>query len=422
MRRLSARLRWALCLVLLAAALGLGMATWRQGSWAGEGAAEGPLANGVLAPQGVASRAVTAAGAAPAVAAATSSTAGPGAGLESLAAQLPPEGLEVCGIGHLTAGTVQRWLADMVGARAWMKIRMAELERRADAGLARVAARLAAGGEREQVAARLLIDDVEGASVLAERGSDAMAYQMALKACGPLARASAPSCARLSAQRWAALDPTDARPWLRLLEEAHGRGDAVAVDAALAEAAARPHLSRGGYLLEMHVAPLAGLVPDVTDRAHGLIKVIGMDAARWDTGYIALARACRGDELQRLQRPQHCRIVARQVLAAAGDLLEATLAQQLAERAGVPPEQQAYDAATLKAAQSALLARAHEDGLDCAALARSSEFWAQRAAQGELALALSLLPPANAAARPPASAASRPSTTAPTRQTSAGKA
>lgn len=159
-----------------------------------------------------------------------------------------------------------------------------------------------------------------------------------------------------------------------------------------------------------HVALLASLVHDATDRAYGLIKVIGMDAATWDAGCIALARACRGDELKRPHRAQHCRTVARQVMVAAGDLFEATLAQQVAERAGVPPEQQAYDAATLKAAQSALLAQAHGDGLDCASMATNSEFSAQRAARGELALALalSLLPPADARARQPASAALRP--------------
>jgi len=121
--------------------------------------------------------------------------------------EIPPEGLEVCGIGHVTPKVLQRWLADIVGAKAWVQAREAELEGRADAGLVSVAARLAAGGERQQVAARLLMSDVEGAAMLAERGGDAMAYQMALKACGKsTAGGGAPSCARLSGQRWAVLE------------------------------------------------------------------------------------------------------------------------------------------------------------------------------------------------------------------------
>ncbi|NCT84676.1 MAG: hypothetical protein GXC94_16135 [Comamonadaceae bacterium] len=392
-------------LLLCAAALGLGTAVWRQ-DWRLAGAAVDDAA-AVRAPEppGAAPLVTAAAGDAPAVAVAAASTAAPGTDAAAVMARIPPEGLEVCGFGRLTVGLLQSWLADMVGARAWMQAREAELERRVNAGLAQIAARLAAGGERQQVAARWLMGDAEGAAALAERSSDAMVYQMALKACGPAARASAPSCARLSVQRWAALDPSDARPWLGLLAQAHARGDRAAVDAALAEAAARPHLSRGGNLLEAQVAPLADLVTDTADRVNGLLKVIGMDSAVWEVGYLALSRACSGDELQRPQRRQHCRAVASQVLAAASDLLEASLAQTLAERAGVPPAQQAYDAATLKAAQSALQDRAFGDiGLDCASMTRISNVSVQRAAQGELAMALALLPAASAS-RPGAAAA-----------------
>lgn len=409
MSRASVRLRWGAGLVLLAAAVGLGTAAWRQGSRGADApAADAPVAEMSEPPRAAsAGLAVAGAASAPAAAAAPSAT-GRGAGLASVLARMPPEGLEVCGFGRLTVDLLQSWLADMAGARAWMQAREAELERRVNAGLAQIAARLAAGGERQQVAARWLMGDVEGAAALAERSSDAVAYQMGLKACGPLAQASAPSCARLSVQRWAALDPSDARPWLRLLARAHERSDRAAVDAALAEAAARPQLSRGDNLLEAQVAPLAGLLPDVVDRHQGLMKVMSMDSAALDFEYLALHRSCRGDALQRPQRLEQCRQVARQVLAGATGLNEAMMAQKTAEVVGVPPAQQAYDAATLKAAQRAFSDRTLEFGLDCASMARASDLLAQRATQGELAQALALLPAADAAARPPASAASRP--------------
>jgi len=193
---------------------------------------------------------------------------------------------------------------------------------------------------------------------------------------------------------------------LWLLAEANQRGDAAAADEALAEAAARPQLSRGANLLEMQVAPVAELIPDAVTRAQALFKVIGMDAATWAIEYGSLLKSCRGEGLRRPQRLPHCRTAARQVLAAATNLGEALMAQTVAERAGVPPEQQAYDAATLKAAQNALLDRSFEGGLDCASMVRINDVSVQRADLGDLALALSLLP-ASSASRPGAATAAR---------------
>lgn len=391
MRLGSAGLRSALGLTLVAAALGLGWAAWQQLAATAEPVAHGPSLSPPLPPASELPRAVLTAGDAR-VGDMAESAALP-AGQASAQAQIPPEGLQVCGLGHVTAETLQGWVADALGARAWLQARETELEQRVDAGLARISARLAAGSEHQQVAARLLMSDVEGAALLAGRSSDAMAYRMALQSCGSARGASSPSCAGLSTQRWVELDPGDARPWLRLLNEVRARGDAAAVDAMLAEVAARTRLSRSQYLLESHVVPLLELVPDVATRALTLVKVIGMDGAM--AGYEAAApmKPCSGDELRRPQRLQHCRAIGRQMLAAADSLVEAQLAQKVAERAGVPPEQQAYDAATLKAAQGAWLDRLFSGiGADCASMARMSEVSVQRAAQGELALALSLLP------------------------------
>ena len=298
-------------------------------------------------------------------------------------------------MGHLTAADLRRWKADPAGALPWMKDWEADQQKRADIGLAQMAGRLAAGGERQQVAARLLMGDAEGAAALAERSNDAQAYQMAWTACGATStRTTSPSCAGLSIERWAALDPTDARPWLRQLGEASRRGDATAIDAALAEAAARPRLSRGSQLLEVNAAQVAELVADPMTRAQVLIRVVGMDAAMPGFDAASPLKACSGEALQRPQRLQQCRAVARQTLAAAGDLMEASVAQRLAERSGVPREQQAYDAETLKAASTAFQDRAlRVVGFDCAAMDRMNDFSAQRAARGELAIALSLLPP-----------------------------
>jgi hypothetical protein len=307
---------------------------------------------------------------------------------------IPPEGLNVCSIGHVSAEELRLLAEQPADAPSPIKERGDDLQRRADAALAQVAARLAAGAEHQQVAARLLMGDAEGAAALAERSSDALAYQMALSACAMASR-TAPSCARLNSPHWATLDPSDARPWLRLASEAQRRGDMPGAEMALAEAASRPKLSRGANLLETQVAPVAAVVvPDATLRAHALIRIVGMDAALPGFDVSATLRLCDGEALKLPTRLPLCRTLARQLLAASSELVEATLSQRLAERVGVPPEQQAYDAATLKAATERFQQKAlGVVGFDCASMGRMNDFSARRAAQGELALALSLLPP-----------------------------
>lgn len=306
---------------------------------------------------------------------------------------IPPDGLEICGVGRLTAAELRRLEAHPAELQAWLQRHDGGLEQRADLALARMAARLAAGSDRQQVAARLLMGDVEGAAALAAPSADPMAYQMALNACGkPGSRAEAPGCEQLSVQRWASLDPGDARPWLRLLGAAQGRGDDAAADAALAELASRTRLSPTAWLLETQVAPVSATEADPALRAHALVKVVGMDAARAGFDMSALSTACAERHPAYAQRLPQCRAAAAQLLAASGDLMDAALAQRVADRVGVPKSAQAHDAATLKAALSAWSEHAVEAvGLDCGAMQRMNQLSAERAARGELVLALGLL-------------------------------
>jgi len=300
--------------------------------------------------------------------------------------------LEVCGVRRLPADELRRWKADAALRSAGAEQLQAQMQEVGKAGVARISARLAAGNERQQVAARLLMRDTDGAALLAERSSDAQAYQMALSACGgPFG--GTPNCARLSARRWAELDPSDARPWLRLMAQAQGRRDAAAVDAAMAEAAQRPRLSRGAYLLEAQAVAVADAVPDAAELGHALAAVIGFDAAMTSWEVIGLLRVCNADGLRDATRLGHCRALARQVLADTTDLSDAQAAQRLADRTGVPREQQAHDAATLKAAQDSFYKRAEEEiGFDCKAMRRIRQLSAERATAGDLGMALAMLP------------------------------
>jgi hypothetical protein len=312
--------------------------------------------------------------------------------------EIPKDGLQVCGVGHVPAAELRRWKADP----AWGKVQSERMNQQiaqlGEQALAKIAARLAAGNDRQQVAARLLMQDRDGAALLAERSSDAQAYQLALTACGGPGGDTA-NCARLTPQRWAALDPSDARPWLRVMETARRRKDVAGVDAALAEAAARPRLSRAHGLLAAEVVAVADAVPDQGGVGHALAAVFGMDAAMLGFDMAHPMRVCKGDALADATRLTHCRAIARQALADATDLLEASVAQTLADRVGVPRDQQALDAATIKAAQAQFGDLAISVmGMDCAAMQRTAQFARDVASRGELALALSLVP-AKAASR-----------------------
>lgn len=313
--------------------------------------------------------------------------------VEALAArsglEIPPDGLEFCGIGRVTAAQFRRWKADPALAAAEIGRYNAELNRQMDAMLTRVAGRLSAGNEREQVAARLLMDDPEGAAALAVGSGDPMTYRLAMRGCAPgTAREAAPGCARLSAQRWAALDPTDARPWLVLMAQAHERGDGAAVDAALAEAAARPRLSGNSFVLEAQVARALAPETDPALRAALAVRLVGMDTVAFEE-VGTLYRVCREPARQAV-----CGTVARQVLAAADTLMEASVSQSMIERLGVPKDQQAHDGARLRAASKAYVDFSRNAvGFDCAAMSAMAALSNRRVQQGELGLALSLLPP-----------------------------
>lgn len=393
---MTARTRRFLGLVLLVATL---LAMWVFWAARRSAASQAVAAMPVAAPAGGASSAAAAvlarvmatpaSAGAPTVHVQSASAVRGGAAGRSGDAEIPPESIEVCGVGRFAAADVQRWRTEPAQAQAQLKDIEERMQRKAETGLVRISARLAAGNPPQQVAARLLMGDREGAAAVAERSADALAYQMALTSCGA-AREDASHCARLNPRRWAELDPSDARPWLRLMEAAQRRQDVVAVDAALAEAAARPRLSRGSFLLESQAMTAADAVPDAADLGQALIAVIGIDAAMPGLDVAVPMKACGGQDPKRLG---HCRALARQLLANASDVAEATIAQKLADRVGVPRAQQAYDAATLKAALNQFTERALADvGMDCAAMRRTRQLSAQRAATGELAMALALLP------------------------------
>ncbi|RTL37911.1 MAG: hypothetical protein EKK53_19940 [Burkholderiales bacterium] len=381
--------RWVAGLLGLGLVGVLGWQGLRPASGPGESVQPGKqLAPAVAAPSAPDGRPGPGSRAAIAPAAASASAAA--AGLAGL--HIPPEGLEICGIGRMSAEEIRRLLQDPDADSRWER-KQAALIQRGDAALARMALRLSSGSDRQQVAARLLMGDVDGAALLAAPSADPVAYQLALTACspwisgGPVAR-----CSQLSAQRWAQLDPADARPWIHMLDAARQRGDPAEIDTLMAEVAARTKLSRGAWLLVSEVASVIETETDDAARGHANVKVIGLDAAMVHIGLLSVMKACDSADPAHARRAPHCRAAATQLLAASSDLLEALQAQKLADRLGVPKSAQAHDAATLKAAGEALNERTSAVvGLDCASMVSWTRFSRERGEMGELAQALSLV-------------------------------
>jgi len=137
---------------------------------------------------------------------------------------------------------------------------------------------------------------------------------------------------------------------------------------------------------------VADAVPDAATLGHALPQIIFNGAAIERSDVLALYRVCRGEGLRTPERLARCQVLSRHVLANAGDINEAQTAQVLADRVGVPAQQQAYDAKTLKEAQSRLNELGDQAfGMhDCAAMQRVKSFSAERAVSGELAMAMAL--------------------------------
>ena len=395
------RWRWAAAIVLLLSAMG-GWRWWAAGDLPHQpdpadaasqaaGAAAGEAGASGRALAGTAASAASGVAAAPADAGAAVNLA---LGTETVA--VPADGLTFCGARRVPVDELKRWAADRTRGRDEARRLEAQMQVAGKAGLVRASARLAMGSERQQVAARLLMRDLDGAAALAERSRDAQAYQMALSACRGMGGGGAgPACARLSIQRWAELDPTDSRPWLRLMREAHLRKDASGVAAALAEAESRPRWSRASSLLEGQLLAVADSVPDAGELGNALVLAIGYDAAMDDTWDVAVlsSQACKGEALRDATRVAQCRLLSARILAHTVDLAEAQAAQALADRVGVPREQQTLDAATLQAAALRLHEVLPDVNPTCESLQALRQFSAARVASGDLGVALAALRP-----------------------------
>ncbi|MFG6415261.1 hypothetical protein ACG02S_15295 [Roseateles sp. DC23W] len=302
------------------------------------------------------------------------------------------EPMEVCGLGRVTQREMKRWNPiEMLKAKAQMDA----LERRKDAVLSQLSARMAVGSDGERVAARLLMADVEGAALIAARTQDATAYRLALLSCrGRETSASEPSCRGLTAQAWSRLDPQDAAPWLWLMGDAVNRGDDVAAHEAMEQVLQRQRRSSSRPLLTaVRRASASAADADAVGLGMAMVEVVGRDYALFDVSSLGVSRYCKAQAVRNDSRRAHCERLVRWQFKQAQDLMDAGVALAIADRVGLPADQRPYTREQLNQAQQKMTDESvHLLGLDCGSLARAADLPARLLDVSELERALQLLP------------------------------
>lgn len=287
--------------------------------------------------------------------------------------------------------------------QAWNPVQMAQaaavaqaMDLRKEAALSRLSARLAAGSDHDQVAARVLMGDAEGAALIAGRSADAAAYRLAFMACE--ASPGTAGCQALTLQGWSRLDPEDARPWLHRLDDAMRRRDDAAATDALEQVLQRHRLSPSRVLV-----PLIDKARESVDDAVGLglatIDIVGREAAMPDTSAMGLLRYCSAEALANPARRAGCEWLVRWQFRHADSVLGGLMAVSIADRLGLPADQRPYTRERLNEGLRRLADEsAQELGMSCAGIARAAD-WATLAAQRtELETALQPVPARRASA------------------------
>ncbi len=293
--------------------------------------------------------------------------------------------VEICGLGRVSRREAERWNpVELMKAKAHMDA----LDRRKDAAMSRLSARLAAGSDSERVAARLVMRDAEGAAAIAARSSDAAAYRLGLMGCRGHTGQSAPSCQGMTPQGWLQLAPDDASAWINLAADAMAKRDEAAATEAIEQMLQRYSRSASRPLLQV----IHG-VRDRTDDAVGLgmavVEIIGVEAAMPGLIPSAMSRYCSAKAVKDEARRARCERVARWEFEHAESLFDAAVAINIADKVGIPLDQRPYTQEQLTRAQAWWIAQADKHiGMDCARMALAADMPALLSQKHELQAAL----------------------------------
>jgi len=174
----------------------------------------------------------------------------------------------------------------------------------------------------------------ESLARLAVTTTDPAAYALAFRMCG---RLRAGSCALLSPEQWARLDPGNAAPWQEAFATAQARKDIPAANEAL-------HRIATSQRSDQRFFDLPGLFVDAVPDDDGLrngvfmlaVDAIGFQSAWVMPSYQPLASACRRDALRDSNRRQTCEAIAELMAEKSDTLIERSMAVAVGRQLGWP--------------------------------------------------------------------------------------
>ena len=170
--------------------------------------------------------------------------------------------------------------------------------------------------------------------------SNASIYAMAVNVCHPvLDIAPSPSCQRISTERWTQVNPGDASPWLRLLEEAAARHDTATANEAFYRASVAGSFRASGESLLAYAEPALASGFSDADRLQ----------IEWDLfarpGFLGLppmyaaAQQCSEEAIEDSNRRQTCDAFTTMLLDKSTSLIHFHIGVRMAERLHWPAEQ-----------------------------------------------------------------------------------
>ncbi len=167
---------------------------------------------------------------------------------------------------------------------------------------------------------------------LAAASASPQVYAMALRACN--SQPDEGSCAMLSPDQWARLDPSNAVSWMRVAEAAKKRGDAAALDEAhFRMAHASKVESHWGQLTGVAQANLPAEMPSAI-KADVLIDIMGIDSAMALPSYSVASQYCSATNVRDANRQQVCAMLAEMLTTKGSNLIDLSAGTRIGERAG----------------------------------------------------------------------------------------
>jgi hypothetical protein len=211
-----------------------------------------------------------------------------------------------------------------------------------------------------------------------------LVYALALQACDRQPGKGA--CQLLSAEQWARIDPTNAAPWIRVLDQANRAHD-------VSGAANAAYRITQSTVNDMRVTSLTnraiGKIPTDTPayaRTSLATEVLGASFGAI-TPYNALVRYCDKTEVADANRQQSCSALAEVLTTRSATLVDLGLGTTIGERAGWPTErvQALRDERDAAFGQSVQALGKNNDVFSCAAIDRQHGYITSVATLGEMA-------------------------------------